>query len=258
MVRFFISIAMVLSMFSIIPVPRFEWKKENMAFMLANLPFAGLPVFAAAVIWFYAAGALKIGPVAFAVVLTFLPLIISGGIHMDGYLDTHDALASFAETAKKREILKDPHIGTFAAVWGITYVALFFCAVMETEWDIGKIIIFGCMQLSARAVGAFLSLNVYSYGSGYSGLFSSAADKRTSNIILLIYFMASCGAAAVADPCAAVIMAAVSAFCALGVNRMANKQFGGMSGDIAGYAIQLSALLMMIIYALFGKVVALL
>lgn len=43
--------------------------------------------------------------------MTLLPLIVSGGIHLDGLVDTADALYSRRETEKKLEILKDPHVG---------------------------------------------------------------------------------------------------------------------------------------------------
>ena len=43
--------------------------------------------------------------------LTAVPLLITGGIHMDGYLDVTDARHSYGEREKKLAILKDPHTG---------------------------------------------------------------------------------------------------------------------------------------------------
>ncbi|WP_243427452.1 adenosylcobinamide-GDP ribazoletransferase, partial [Gemmiger formicilis] len=37
------------------------------------------------------------------------------------YADTCDALASYADAAKKQEILKDPHCGAFALIRVCTY-----------------------------------------------------------------------------------------------------------------------------------------
>lgn len=42
-----------------------------------------------------------------------MPLLVTGGIHIDGFSDTMDALSSHAERQKKLEIMDDPHIGAF-------------------------------------------------------------------------------------------------------------------------------------------------
>ena len=37
-----------------------------------------------------------------------IPVWVTGGIHLDGYADTCDALSSYGDREKKLEILKDP------------------------------------------------------------------------------------------------------------------------------------------------------
>lgn len=49
-------------------------------------------------------------------------LLITGGIHIDGYMDTMDAVHSYGNREKKLEILKDSHIGAFAVIMLVTYV----------------------------------------------------------------------------------------------------------------------------------------
>ena len=43
-----------------------------------------------------------------------IPVLITGGIHLDGLLDTADALSSYKTKEEKLEILKDSHAGAFA------------------------------------------------------------------------------------------------------------------------------------------------
>ena len=45
-----------------------------------------------------------------------IPLMITGGFHVDGFMDTMDAFHSYQEKEQKLNILKDSHIGAFAAV----------------------------------------------------------------------------------------------------------------------------------------------
>ena len=47
-----------------------------------------------------------------------IPIIITGGIHLDGLLDTADALSSYKSMEEKLEILKDSHTGAFAIIVG--------------------------------------------------------------------------------------------------------------------------------------------
>ena len=53
-----------------------------------------------------------------------LPVLVTGGIHMDGFLDTTDALSSWQPREKKLEILKDSHAGAFAIIMGCSYFVL--------------------------------------------------------------------------------------------------------------------------------------
>ncbi len=57
----------------------------------------------------------------FTSVCVLLPVLITGGIHLDGLLDTSDALSSYKPTEEKLQILKDSHAGAFAIIIGICY-----------------------------------------------------------------------------------------------------------------------------------------
>ena len=43
---------------------------------------------------------------------------------MDGFIDTSDAAASYADKGKRLEILKDPHIGAFSVIYAAVYFVL--------------------------------------------------------------------------------------------------------------------------------------
>ena len=84
-------IAMAFAMFSRIPMPRVEWKKENMRYMLCALPLVGAAIGLALTLWVWVCLRLKIGQTLFAAGIALIPLLLSGGIHMDGFCDTADA-----------------------------------------------------------------------------------------------------------------------------------------------------------------------
>ena len=58
-------------------------------------------------------------------ILLAVPIFITGGIHMDGFMDTCDARASYGDREKKLAILKDTHTGAFAVIFGALYLILY-------------------------------------------------------------------------------------------------------------------------------------
>ena len=113
--RWIHSLGIAFSMYSKIPVPKVRWTNEAMQYTFCFFPLVG--VAEGALLW--GMGMVLYGlrdrnrlPAIFvAIVLTILPLLVTGGIHMDGFLDTTDARRSYQEPEKKLAILKDPHTG---------------------------------------------------------------------------------------------------------------------------------------------------
>lgn len=120
------SCAIAFSTYSRIPMPQVEWSEKNMRHTLAFFPLVGAAV--GAVYWAAAllCRLLGFGDLGRAALLTAVPLVVTGGIHMDGFCDTVDALASHAPREKKLVILKDSAAGAFAVIWcGVWLLACF-------------------------------------------------------------------------------------------------------------------------------------
>ena len=110
------------SIYSRIPMPAFLWEEKDRKRAMYFFPLVGavVGVLFYGAFWFLEyKGA---GTVFSAAVLTAIPFFVTGGIHMDGFLDTCDARASFGDREKKLEILKDPHTGAFGVILGILYL----------------------------------------------------------------------------------------------------------------------------------------
>ena len=95
------SLAVALSMYSKIPVPAVEWKEENMKYAMCFFREVGggagaVQYLAAAVLL----GFTGCGTVLFSAVMTLIPVLVTGGIHLDGFADTTDALASWGNREK--------------------------------------------------------------------------------------------------------------------------------------------------------------
>ena len=103
----FNSLIIAIAMYSKIPMPQAEWNEKNMRYAMCFFPVVGVVIGAAE----FAAGYallhwLHCKPLLFSVAMTLIPVLITGGIHLDGFADTVDAMSSYAERERRLEILK--------------------------------------------------------------------------------------------------------------------------------------------------------
>ena len=104
------------SMYSGIPMPQFEWKEEDMKYMLCFFPWIGAVIGLGIVLWSMLCKQAELGMLCYTMGGAAIPLLITGGFHVDGFMDTMDAFHSYQPKEKKLEILKDSHIGAFSVI----------------------------------------------------------------------------------------------------------------------------------------------
>ena len=134
--RCFRAFIMSLTMFSVIPCPFRMWDEESRPLMTLALPFVGTVIGALWALTAYVAEILGIPLYLKAAVLCAFPFFITGGMHLDGFLDVTDAVRSWRDVEERRRILKDPHVGSFAVVDTVLLVVMqfaAFCSAKGTE-----------------------------------------------------------------------------------------------------------------------------
>lgn len=233
------------AMYSKIPMPRVEWNKENMKYAMCFFPWVGAVVGACFYAWGRLAGEIPVGNTLYAVVLTLIPVLITGGIHLDGLLDTADALSAYQPQERRLEILKDSHAGAFAIIVCCMYFIAYFGVASELTvkgLGIGAAGFFLSRCLSGLGVTAFPCAK----DSGLAATFSNGADKKHAKIVL-----AAEGILAAAFMmwhnipvgCMAFLVAILTFFW---YYRMSVKKFGGITGDLAGCFLQVCELMILI------------
>ena len=131
------------SMYSRIPMPMFEWKEEDMKYAMCFFPAIGMVIGAVFYGMFLLLSWLLPGSFLAAGILLAVPIFITGGIHMDGFMDTCDARASYGDREKKLAILKDTHTGAFAVIFGALYLILYAAACMELDRETAVLVSIG-------------------------------------------------------------------------------------------------------------------
>jgi len=237
------SIGLAFSLFSRLLAPRLAWREDNMAYALAALPLVGLVIGLLLIGWQALAGWCAFGPPLRAVGLALLPVAASGGIHLDGFADTVDALASHAGPEQKRQIMKDPHAGAFAVIGVCAYLLLYTALAAELPEGVCWLLL--PLPVLSRALAALASLTF----PGAAGPGLLAACRGAAGPGALVAALAWLALAALAllllDPGTGGPMLGLGLLALLYVNRLAKKELGGFSGDAAGFLVQLSEIAML-------------
>lgn len=233
------TVAVAFSMFSSLPVPQFPWTERNMRWMLAAFPLVGGVAGGACWAWAALCGALTLPAVLRGAGLCLLPVLVTGGIHLDGYADTCDALASCASPEKKQEILKDPRCGAFAVIRLCAYFTAYFALCASAELS-GRAL--GCMTLAFVLERALSGLAIARFplakNTGLAHTFATAADRKTVGRILLAVCALAGGGLIALGGLAGGAMLAAALWTFQRYDVTARRQFGGISGDLAGWFLQ--------------------
>lgn len=229
------------SMYSKIPMPHFEWKEEDMRYAMCFFPLVGLAVG----LIFWLAGQvlfwLEAGPFFRGAVLAAIPVIVTGGIHVDGFLDTCDARASYGDRKRKLEILKDSHVGAFAVISGVVYFLLLAGAYSELTKTC--LLLYSPLFVVSRSLsGLAVALFPNAREHGMLADFTAGAQKKAIAASMVGYLVLA--AALMLDVnwrlAFLPLLGAVLTF--LYYWRFSNREFGGITGDLAGYFLQLCEL----------------
>lgn len=253
------SCGMAFSMYSRLPVPQVRWEQESMEYIFCFFPLVGGAVGFVLLLWWKLAEALLLTPALTAAVCTVLPLLITGGIHMDGFCDTADALACNQSRERRLEILKDPCAGAFAIIAGTGYLLLQFGVWYQGVISgICPVCILLIPVLSRTLSGIAAVTRKNARGSGLLAVFTQANAGKTVGLSLGVWLTVCAVLLLYADLYAGGITLLAAAGTYLYYYCLSEKEFGGITGDLAGWFLQLCELFCLMCAVLWESVVAVL
>ena len=245
------SLFIAFATYSRIPMPYVEWTEENRKYAMCFFPLIGAVVGCALWLWLALCDALGMNLLLRGALGAVIPLLVTGGIHMDGFMDTTDALASWQPPERRLEILKDSHVGAFAVMGLCAYMMVFAALLSGAKGSDGPSL--GLCFVLSRAMSAWaLATLKGARPSGMLDSFARAAHRRLvtrssgayAAVCLILWW-------AFGSLWTMLLCAAVAVLLTLWYRRMAYKQFGGVTGDLAGWYSQMAELLL-IAAVLFG------
>ncbi len=249
------------SMYSVVPVPSVKWEKATLRWALGFLPLIGVLIGVLEYMWYTFCIRIGVSGMMYAAVSTVIPVTVSGGIHLDGFCDTCDAICSFADKEKRLAIMKDPNIGAFGAIWLMVFLLMETACFFQLYRTPGYICLAFTGFVFSRILGAGkIILTKCAKNTGLAKVFSENSDKSAVTamlaaeaVILVLYMFKSVYIVRYGVYTVIIGIAAGIAWYILH-DRMCMKGFGGITGDLAGFFISVTELIMLVIVALGGLI----
>ncbi|SFA92703.1 cobalamin-5'-phosphate synthase [Acetitomaculum ruminis DSM 5522] len=237
------SIIVSFAMYSKIPMPRIEWTKENMRYAMSFFPLIGVVIG----VLVYLANLLllktDINNVLRTAILILIPVVVSGGIHLDGLLDTADGISSYQDMEKRLEILKDSNSGAFAIITCVCYFILDFAVWYDIK--LKCILLLTVSFVLSRALSGLAVVTFKcAKNSGLVHTFSDSAQKKNVAITMIIYIIACLGLLIWLDPLVGTLEFIIELLFYGYYRHMSYSKFGRITGDLAGFFVQMSELIM--------------
>lgn len=249
------SFVIAFSVYSKIPVPQLAWKEEDVKYMLCFFPWVGAVIGGCVYMWNELCSVSGMGETCRVLIDAAIPLMLTGGFHADGFMDTMDAFHSYCPKEKKLEILKDVHIGAFSVIMLALYGLIYTAAFSEiAEKSLIKIIcggFFFARCLSGIAVVSF----PLAKEEGMLACFSGSAAKTVVRWSLFLQGTACICFMLRQSASAGMIVTAAGLLTFVYYYYRTKKELGGITGDTAGYFVLLCEAGMLIAAAVINVVI---
>ena len=232
-VHFFMGFALAISMLTILPIFKIhDFFKGINGYAVMSYPIVGALL--GALLWLIYTLLLSFFPEAHLHIILFvLWVVLTGALHLDGLSDTIDGL--FVPKERAEEVMKDPHAGGMGMIFSITF--LIFKA--SSLWFLDAIYLLPIILMLSR-YNTVLAIYFFPYirKEGMSTLAKQEFTKKqliiSSFFVLLLVLLTNSW-----------LLLAFSLLTLLLIKRFFIKRLGGFSGDIYGFLIEVTELVLL-------------
>jgi adenosylcobinamide-GDP ribazoletransferase len=239
------SIVIAFAFFTIIPMPRIDWTGRRMQFAPLMMSLVGLVNGLIAFGLFTFLTTLNFSEFFKAVIMCLYYVVYTGGLHIDGLLDTADAYFSRRDKQRKLEIMKDSTVGAFAVIT-LLFIFLLKTAVFNElfthNYKNGIILIF-IPIISRLLQSSMLYIFPPAKPDGLTRMFG-VLDKRYSTILFALFALIGTMLFILIGIKSLILIITIIAYYAL-FYFSSKKQFGGITGDLLGAFLEVSELVML-------------
>ena len=238
MKKYKIAFQMTQSMFCSLPFSGKEWDETCRPYMLIFLPMIGLEIGFLWVLIDWLTNYFAIPALIRGLILCGWPYVVTGFLHLDGFMDVVDAVCSWRPLERRREILKDSHVGSFAVVWCVFLLLAGFSVFssMPGHAEMGVLLFVPVVSrcCSALAIMKLKTMNTSQYA-------NTANYPKWHAWVLVLVLIVSIIISGILWGLSFMALLGGLAGYAIAL-RKSYRSLEGMNGDISGFCICISEL----------------
>ncbi len=178
-----------------------------------------------------------------SVLLLLLPLLLTGGLHADGFMDTMDGVFSGRSKERKLEIMKDSRVGANGVTAFVLLLLLNWAILLDMPpfWLVPALFV---MPVIGRCMmAAAITCFPYARPEGMGKAFAQYAGKKSLWLALFITVMCVVPWGPLA--CIAFLVSAGFTIC---FARYITGVLGGLTGDVYGALTLLNEVLVLLVF----------
>lgn len=235
------SFLIAFSIYSEIPMLKVKRTKENMKYVLCFFPLTGIIVGVLLYAFSHFVQYFGLGQICFALIGTVIPILATGGIHMDGFLNTMDALCSHEKNEKK-------------VTAAVAYFML-YAGGLVLVWQEKQLLLLVLGYVLSRIMSAMAIVWFPSAGRDDTlFILSSSAHKSIVKAVLILFVVLVSLACIAISPIMGVLQVLLCFWILTYYYYMSKRKFGGITEDLAGYFLSVCELGVVLYLGIFGRI----
>jgi len=227
-----------------IPLPQFELDENKIASAVPFFPLAGAVIGGILTLINILARTILPNHVV-AGITVILSIIITGGMHLDGFADTLDGLFCFGDHEKKLTVMKDSRIGAYGVIGLVSDILLkyLFISSLSQAYLIPALIGFPVLSrlMMTFAIVFYPYIREKGLGKAFTG------QKVTAFVIAGLFTILINYTTAKMEGLMVVLGVFAAGFC---FTQYLFKQLGGMTGDTYGALNEFCEIMALFIFSI--------
>lgn len=225
--------------FTSLPIQKqLPMNRKSVTAMYMTMPILGLLMgCTAAILIFINEHFLQFSSLLLAVCIVVANIVMTGGLHLDGWMDTGDAYFSYQVQERRLEILEDSRIGAFGAISLVVLILLKIAFIYEVlnDMETTSYLIFICIPFLSRIAVLIYFLSTQPVKvKGMAAYFKAQVIHRRVWVSIAIYILLLILASYFFSTSRFLILFGAMLLFIYCYRRWTYKNFGGMTGDLIG------------------------
>lgn len=174
-------------------------------------------------------------PLLLAILLVVLNIVMTGGLHLDGWIDLSDAYFSYRDRERRLEILSDSRVGAFGAISLVVMILLkvaFFYEVLIQH--VSLVYFFFIPVLCRIAMLLYFSLTKNVKETGLAAYFKAQVVVRHLWVYIVLYMVFLITLSFVFKNMILFVLLLSMIVITFIYRKWTINHFGGMTGDLLG------------------------